>query len=334
VFLFPENWLLPELRDDKTAIFKEMEGALTQQEETTLYAVGRMPNQTSRYFWRSGENFGNPDLMSWSGWEALDIDNANDFIMPFVMAGDLHLAWPVFNKKVDEKDASLLLWDVQIAWTRRTNEGWVKRKIGSVTLSKVTRLPNKDEAASFVFRLTKEMSTSTIWGDQSLVQETIKISCYAATEVEGFQDSLGFDSQPPGPALKGTNLDANGSQWNVSLNVTGAVYRYAIVGADKITYSRPFDPAVNITLTYDQRQHDDTTPGGVQNLPPIQVSTKGDGTSMEIGMCSKPVGSYQWCHLRLCCPFRPQPSFSLAVDLGLLILRARSSFLWQSQPPL
>jgi hypothetical protein len=128
VFLFPENWLLPALRDDKTAIFREMEGALTQQEQSpdttrdavlqyleefadlakinviamyqadpTLYVVGRMPNEPSKYFWRSCENFGTPELMSWSGWEPLNLDSANDFIMPFVMQGDPYLAWPVFT---------------------------------------------------------------------------------------------------------------------------------------------------------------------------------------------------------------------------------------------
>src|SRR6185503_13358205 len=30
IFLFPENWLEPEFRDDKTFLFKELEGALLQ----------------------------------------------------------------------------------------------------------------------------------------------------------------------------------------------------------------------------------------------------------------------------------------------------------------
>jgi Neuraminidase-like domain len=191
--------------------------------------------------------------MSWSGWEALDLDNANDFIMPFVMAGDLHLAWPVFNKKVDEKDSNHLLWDVQIAWTRRTNQGWVKHEIGSVTLSNVTRLPNKDESASFVFRLTKDISKGIIVGTHPVVQETIKISCYVATEVAGLEPSLGLDAEPPGQVLKGTVPD-DGNQWNVSLRVSGTVYRYAIIGTEKTTYSRPFNPELPVLLTYDQKQ--------------------------------------------------------------------------------
>ena len=30
IFLFPENWLEPEFRDDKTHLFAELEGALLQ----------------------------------------------------------------------------------------------------------------------------------------------------------------------------------------------------------------------------------------------------------------------------------------------------------------
>ena len=155
VFLFPENWLLPELRDDKTAIFRQMESVLTEGEpspeitraalltyleelgdlsqisviamyedrrkveetivdetgtrvvsrvELTLYVIGRTPDQPYRYFWRSCAEFGGTK-MSWSGWEALDLDNANDFIMPFVFEGDLHIAWPIFRET--KNDTSL-----------------------------------------------------------------------------------------------------------------------------------------------------------------------------------------------------------------------------------
>ncbi len=34
VFLYPENWLEPELRDNKSAFFKELEGELLQSEIT------------------------------------------------------------------------------------------------------------------------------------------------------------------------------------------------------------------------------------------------------------------------------------------------------------
>src|SRR3954451_20384796 len=36
VFLYPENWIEPELRDDKTPFFKELETQLLQDELTDL----------------------------------------------------------------------------------------------------------------------------------------------------------------------------------------------------------------------------------------------------------------------------------------------------------
>jgi hypothetical protein len=165
VFLYPENWLLPELRDDKTSTFGKMESAFTEGEPSgeliraallgyvedlgdlaqmnviamyadyrtvpdesgknvvtcTLYVIGRTPDQPYQYHWRSCTNFGSGE-MSWSGWEALDLDNANDFIMPFVFEGDLHVAWPVFRETKDEKDESKLWWQVQLAWARHTSK--------------------------------------------------------------------------------------------------------------------------------------------------------------------------------------------------------------------
>src|SRR5262249_31489103 len=35
VFLYPENWIVPELRDDKTPFFRELEAELLQSDVTT-----------------------------------------------------------------------------------------------------------------------------------------------------------------------------------------------------------------------------------------------------------------------------------------------------------
>ena len=61
--------------------------------------------------------------MSWSGWEPLDLDNANDFIMPFVFEGDLHVAWPVFRRVKNKDDENELEWEVQLAWTQAHEQG-------------------------------------------------------------------------------------------------------------------------------------------------------------------------------------------------------------------
>src|SRR5260370_9262142 len=44
VFLYPENWIEPELRDDKSPFFKELESELLQNEVTTETAAIALGN--------------------------------------------------------------------------------------------------------------------------------------------------------------------------------------------------------------------------------------------------------------------------------------------------
>jgi hypothetical protein len=251
VFLFPENWLLPELRDDKTAIFRAMEGTLADQEpslestrgalvgyldelgeqaqittvgmyadrptitgddgkdheDCTLYIVGRTPNQPYKYFWRSCAHFGDPATMYWSGWEAVDLDNGNDYLMPFVFEGDLYIAWPTFKSTTDDaiKDVTKnLRWEVQLAWTRRTARGWTKRKFSNDVLT-TQRLVNKVPENSFTFRLGKTISVGAL---NAVSAEAIDVTCYAADET-GDADAGPYqekaDLVPFGPAVGGFN---------------------------------------------------------------------------------------------------------------------------------
>jgi hypothetical protein len=315
VFLFPENWLLPELRDDKTVIFRQMESALTENEasaeitrsallgyleelvdlaqinvvamyedrrlmgeppsqklQSTLYVVGRTPNEPYSYFWRSCTKFDDKG-MSWSGWEALDLDNANDFIMPFVVGGDLHVAWPIFSKTKDEKDENKLWWQVQIAWMRRTNKGWVKRKISHAQL-RVNRLENKDAAGSFVFRLGKADSQVIIGSasNKLLAREVIEIACYSADEATPI---LTIVLDPELDAFTHTGGDAV-DLWNAKLTVNGVFYQYATGDtAENTRKNIPVSGAV-VTLFYSSRTSANTF-HDVKELTAV-CTTNSDGT--------------------------------------------------------
>jgi hypothetical protein len=287
VFLFPENWLLPELRDDKTAIFGEMESALTQsepsaeitgaaltgyledldelaqisviamyedrreagtkqqpKEERTLYVVGRTPNQPFRYFWRSCAKFGNAAEMSWSGWEALDIDNADDYLMPFIFDGDLHIAWPIFRKTIDEKTRELL-WEVQIAWTRRASRRWIKRKIGDQSLT-LPRLMNKTELNSFAFRLRTDGKPVNSLKDSS--RESVYIDCYSAHPEAPDPSAIDPTQFPTDLAHVGNPV----SNWvNVNLTLVVRCFgHYKISGVDVYEYLNDVDMKVEYPYGY------------------------------------------------------------------------------------
>ncbi len=129
VFLYPENWIEPELRDDKTELFEQLESALLQDEvredtaqralleyarqlhaisnleiaslhehEGVLYVVGRTRGLPRQYYLCQRDPFG-----WWSGWRKIDLDIEGDHLLSLVLNGQLHLFWPVFTQRRDEK---------------------------------------------------------------------------------------------------------------------------------------------------------------------------------------------------------------------------------------
>jgi len=198
VFLFPENWLFPELRDDKSSSFKQLESALGQGELTqdlanqafgqflddvaqmgqvqvlgmyedisrdsqgnvqsdeygiplrrTLYVVGRTPNPPYVYFWRHCVDFGSSH-MEWSPWQRIELDIQGDHVMPYVMGGNLHIAWPqirFIKQDVPRPD----VWEIKMAWSRFNGSSWKRANIAREPVS-VPDIPFMDERWGFSFR--------------------------------------------------------------------------------------------------------------------------------------------------------------------------------------
>jgi hypothetical protein len=132
IFLYPENWLEPEFRDDKTHLFQELESALLQgdvsndlaedaffqylkkleelanleivtmycEEETdpnpnTIHVIGRTHNQPHKYFYRRYANG------AWTPWEPVTAEIEGDHIVAVMWRERLHLFWVTFLEKVD-----------------------------------------------------------------------------------------------------------------------------------------------------------------------------------------------------------------------------------------
>ncbi|WP_313951698.1 neuraminidase-like domain-containing protein [Accumulibacter sp.] len=189
VFLFPENWLLPELRDDKSHAFVALESALGESELTQgaaaaafgtfldelahtaqllvlgmfedterqagvaqrrdLYVVGRTPNPPYAYYWRRCKGFGHLS-MQWSPWKLVELDIQGDHVMPFVMKGQLHMAWPLF--KQPDTNAAKPQWEVNLAWARLTESGWLRQE-STREPQRVDADPLMDERDGFAFRV-------------------------------------------------------------------------------------------------------------------------------------------------------------------------------------
>ncbi|MDO8948376.1 MAG: neuraminidase-like domain-containing protein [Desulfocapsaceae bacterium] len=134
VFLYPENWIEPELRKDSSPFFKDLENELLQNEvnqytvesaflnyldkldgvarleiagfyheddadRTFIHVFGRTKGAEQHiYYYRRY------DYSFWTPWEKVDLDIASDYLIPAVVNKRLFLFWPVFTEVPDEAE--------------------------------------------------------------------------------------------------------------------------------------------------------------------------------------------------------------------------------------
>lgn len=136
IFLYPENWLEPELRDDKSPFFKELENELLQNDiteataETALLHYLERLDQVARleivgmYHEQEaadpeagtqavdrlhvfGRTYSGPYVYFyrrlergiWSPWEQVDLDIEGNCLIPVVWNRRLYLFWPLLTQK-------------------------------------------------------------------------------------------------------------------------------------------------------------------------------------------------------------------------------------------
>ena len=135
VFLYPENWIEAELRDDKSFLFTELENELLQNELTEFTAeealikyLEKLDNiaflevvatwyqsdiKTMHVFART--KGGDPAIYYyrrfeqeryWTPWEKVELDITGDHLLAFVRNNRLTLAWPVFSEEPDPNPKS------------------------------------------------------------------------------------------------------------------------------------------------------------------------------------------------------------------------------------
>jgi len=134
IFLFPENWLEPEFRDDKTHLFQELEGTLLAGEisndlaedalftylnkleelsrldivaiyceerpldpaSNTIHVVGRTFNSPHKYFYRRYQ------YRMWTPWEPVPVEIEGDHIVAVIWRQRLHLFWVTLIEKAKQ----------------------------------------------------------------------------------------------------------------------------------------------------------------------------------------------------------------------------------------
>jgi hypothetical protein len=136
VFLYPENWIEPELRDNKSPFFKELESELLQNDLTTdnaetaflhylekLDQVARL--EIAGMYWQAidpdtcewvntlhvfARTFQSPHIYyyrrllnggEWTPWEKMQVDIQGDHLIPAIWNRRLYIFWPQFVKKAN-----------------------------------------------------------------------------------------------------------------------------------------------------------------------------------------------------------------------------------------
>ena len=136
VFLWPENWIEPELKKDRSQFFKDLENDLLQNEvnqytvetafSTYLEKLEGVAQLEIAGFYQEddGDNtivhvFGRTkgaephlyhyrryDYRQWTPWEKVELDIQGDYLIPAVVNKRLFLFWPVFTEVPDEVENS------------------------------------------------------------------------------------------------------------------------------------------------------------------------------------------------------------------------------------
>jgi hypothetical protein len=236
IFLFPENWLEPEFRDDKTHLFTELEGALLQGDVSadlvedaflnylkkldelarldivamhieediedltrrTLHVFGRTYSQPHKYFYRRCTH-----QMMWTPWEPVTAEIEGDHLAPVFWRGRLYLFWVTFMDKTDKPTSSFAI-DESSPITKAAGVGAERAKqLNQLILSGSTAGSNNKKAGGG----NKEDTLANMTLPQVVAgaaafsgSRTIEAQLHWSEYLEGIwssRESAGFDGPSP-----------------------------------------------------------------------------------------------------------------------------------------
>lgn len=166
VFLYPENWIEPELRDDKTPFFVKLERELAQgdvtderveqalldyldrlrevsnlqvlayhQQKETLSGSGGDDIDILHVFAR---NRGEPasywyrrleDGETWTAWEEVDCGVEGDHLVPVIWGRQLLLFWVEFAQAPLVSSSDTSYWQMRVAWSEHRDGKWSPKRV-------------------------------------------------------------------------------------------------------------------------------------------------------------------------------------------------------------
>jgi hypothetical protein len=136
VFLYPENWIEPELRLDKSSFFQELENDLAQNEMTTANAedaflsyLEKLDNvarlEVNGFYYEEetytlhvfARTYDDPHIYYyrkyvedryWTPWEKIDLEITTTQVVPIVINRRIYLYWPTFREQTVPQSSATL----------------------------------------------------------------------------------------------------------------------------------------------------------------------------------------------------------------------------------
>lgn len=169
VFMYPENWIEPQLRDDKTPFFKELETDLLKDELNNdnveaafttylhkledvarpeivgLYVEDASDPEIGRESQRIhviGRTRTTPhqyyyrcqiDGARWTAWDRVSADIEGDSVLPVVWGRQLYLFWPLLAEKAlpaqESSGPPAKYWEIRFAYSEYRQAKWTPKRV-------------------------------------------------------------------------------------------------------------------------------------------------------------------------------------------------------------
>ncbi|MER9203435.1 neuraminidase-like domain-containing protein [Mesorhizobium sp. M0933] len=173
IFLFPENWIEAELRDDKSPFFKELESDLLQAEltadaaeialgsylekldtvsqleicglyeqrdfladekrQSVLHVFGRSFATPRIFYYRQFVTV-NPTYTYWTAWEKVPLDIQADEVSPVIWNRRLYLFWTVTIEKADLQTSNKYT-TYGLAWSEYRQKKWTAKQVTPASIA-------------------------------------------------------------------------------------------------------------------------------------------------------------------------------------------------------
>jgi hypothetical protein len=237
VFLYPENWIIPELRSNQTPFFEDLVTTLLKSDVTEdnvetaflgylealqqvsrleiiglytdddteagtqiTHVIGRTFTTPHVYFYRTLDN----TTYIWSPWEKIDADISGDTLIPVIWNRRLFLFWPLYTEVTDPT-------------TNNPTSSTISNQQGSNGQSTTTIPPSLPPTKTLQIQLAWSEYKSGDWTPKQLTADPLVPSLYENYSTKLDPSSFVYNALPGVPSQDG--LTVNGySIWREAGN--------------------------------------------------------------------------------------------------------------------